>query len=552
MKRYMQHLIRSAEIRTEQFMNRQDLNPESIQYGGIRGEIWEPKPTVYALTTALSVYLNPDSRFYADAKLLQAMSMALDFVERTQREDGSLDFPSCNFRSAPDTSFCFKRLYAAWCLIRKRGRKEDQGLAALEQKYLVIMRRALEIICAGGFHTPNHRWAITAALLQGAELFADEPEYASRLKARAEQYLAEGIDGDEDGEYAERSTGNYNAVVNNAMIGMYQATGDETFLGYVRRNLSMMLIYIDPDDTIFTQNSTRQDQGKKKYADMYFYQYLYLCSREDDPVFDGAAHKIIRDNMARGDLAPDCLHQVMLQEEMENHTFTHYGFPESYRKFFTHSGVLRVRKPRYAYTVLRGKSAFLFFQAGAERVYFKIGESYCDIRNFLPSEIRETEDGCVLKGRANGWYYLPFTQKQGTSDWWAMDHAKREKLINSRLDVTVTIRELDDGLAITVKTEGLDRLPLRLETCIPAGAVLENPHFWMKAGAGEGMILREGQLTIRSGEETLTLGDGFGEHEFHGHYSGEEINTEGYTIFCNAYTPVEKTIRIAVKEKRQA
>ena len=55
MKRYMQHLIRGAEIRTEQFMNKQDRDPASIQYGGIRGAIWEAKPTIYALTAAVVV-----------------------------------------------------------------------------------------------------------------------------------------------------------------------------------------------------------------------------------------------------------------------------------------------------------------------------------------------------------------------------------------------------------------------------------------------------------------------------------------------------------------
>ena len=157
---------------------------------------------------------------------------------------------------------------------------------------------------------------------------------------------------------AERSTGNYNAVVNNAMMAMYQETGDEAFLGYVERNLSMMLTYMDPDDTIFTQNSTRQDQGKLEYADKYFYQYLYMCSREHCPAFDGAAHKIIKDNMERGDLAPDCLHIVMNHDEMMGYHFKEYGFLEEYRKFFRHAGVLRVRKPSYTYTVLNGKSAF--------------------------------------------------------------------------------------------------------------------------------------------------------------------------------------------------
>ena len=225
------------------------------------------------------------------------MDLALDFVGRTQREDGSFDFPSCNFKSAPDTAFCFKRLYAAWRLIKKRGKAEDTDLAVIEKKYLAIMHRALEAICTGGFHTPNHRWGIAAALLQGADLFAGEPEFAARLKARAGQYLAEGIDGDEDGEYAERSTGNYNGVVDKSLISAYEATGNEEFLGYVERNLDMMLYYIDGDDTIFTQNSTRQDHGTKLYPDKYFYLYTYMAAKTGNPLFDAAAHKSIKDNM---------------------------------------------------------------------------------------------------------------------------------------------------------------------------------------------------------------------------------------------------------------
>ena len=95
--------------------------------------------------------------------------------------------------------------------------------------------------------------------MQGANLFAEDAAFADSLRKRAAQYLAEGVDEDEDGEYAERSTGNYNAVVNNAMFAIGQETGEELYYDYARKNLKMMLLYIDPDDTIFTQNSSRQD-----------------------------------------------------------------------------------------------------------------------------------------------------------------------------------------------------------------------------------------------------------------------------------------------------
>ena len=547
MKRYMAHLLKGAEYRTKQFIGSQVKDPSSRQYGGMGGDIWEAKPTIYALSSALAVYFHEDSCFYKSEKLYQAVNLALDFIARIQREDGSFDYPSCNFKSAADTSFCFKRLIAAYRLLVKYGDSSDEEIIVLKEKYITIMHRALEAIREGGFHTPNHRWGIAAALLQGANLFAKEEEFAAGLKNRAEQYLAEGIDGDEDGEYAERSTGNYNAVVNNAMMAMYQETGDEAFLGYVERNLSMMLTYMDPDDTIFTQNSTRQDQGKLEYADKYFYQYLYMCSREKNPVFDGAAHKIIKDNMERGDLAPDCLHIVMNHEEMMVHHFEKYGFLEEYRKFFRHPGVLRVRKAAYTYTVLNGKSAFLYFKSKSTTLCVKIGESCCDIRNFIPQIIEELPDGCRLEAEVQSWYYLPFKEKQNTTDWWKMDQSRREKLISSQLKTTLEIREINQGLELNLKAEGLDRLPLRLEICIPAGVSIEHPAFALEAAAGERMILKDGYLEIHDGLTTMEIGPGFGEHSFKGHYSGEEINSTGYTVYANGYTPLEKRFYLMVK-----
>lgn len=543
MERYLPHLIRGAEQRTRDFLAMQVCDPLSPQNGGIRGDILDVKPTVYALTTAMACYLHPQSALYRQETLLRAMERAVQFVIRNQRENGSFDYPSCNFYSAPDTSFCFKRMISAYRLMTGCG-KDCAELSPLREAYRGLLHRALCGIRDGGFHTPNHRWAITAALMQGANLFAQEAEFAESLRARAGQYLAEGIDGDEDGEYAERSSGNYNAVVNNSMLALWQETGDETYLGYVRRNLAMMLTYIDPDGLMFTQNSTRQDLGRRDRPDRYFYQYLAVCSHEKNAEFDAAAHKIIADNLARGDLAPDCLHILMNHPELAAHRFTGCAYLSSYRKYYPHSRVLRVCRPDFTYTVMGGKSDFLYVKRGELMLCVKLGESYCAIRNFIPSGVETLEDGCRLTGTAEGWYYQPFREPPETFDWWEMDHSKREKLISSTLSTEVTIREEADGLAVSVHTEGLDRLPLRLEVCLPAGVTLSHEAFRMQAGAGGELILREGWLEARGGADAFAIGPGFGEHEFHGHYSGEEKNAAGFTVYCNAYTPVEKTIHI--------
>lgn len=551
MKRYIGHLIKSAEDRVAHFLAVQVNRPGSMMDGGMmEDDVIDVKPTVYVLANAVALYLNPESRYYRDEELMRAMDRAIDFVGRNQREDGTVDYTCCNFHSAPDTSFSFKRLIAAYRLMVKFSDRADTSL--LQEKYLAVMKRAAVGIRDGGFHTPNHRWGISAALLQAANLFADDRDFAESLRSRAAQYLNEGIDGNEDGEYAERSTGNYNAVVNNAMMALYQETEDPAYLGYVERNLCMMQNYIEPDDTIFTQNSTRQDQGKIMYADKYFYQYLYMAecpfiSEERRAEFDAAAHKIIRDNMERGDEAPDCLHIVMRHDEMMNHVFTHYGFKKTYRKYFEEAGVFRVKKENYAYTVMRGSSAFLYFHVKGLEVYVKIGESYCEIRNFVPQQLTVSENGCEMSAVANGWYYLPWKEKPDTSDWWKMDHTKRERLISSELHTFVSVKELEDGLELHIKTEGLDRLPLRLEVCIPAMTVVSNDHFCLAAQPGQSMILRDDKVEFALNDRIIEFGDGFGEHEFKGHYSGEEINADGYTVYCNACTPVEKTVTLRVK-----
>ena len=56
----------------------------------------------------------------------------------------------------------------------------------------------------------------------------------------------------------------------------------------------MMLMMIDADGTIFTENSLRQDKGRKEYGAKYFYQFLYVSkSKNNGDKFSAAAHQII-------------------------------------------------------------------------------------------------------------------------------------------------------------------------------------------------------------------------------------------------------------------
>lgn len=557
MKRYIDYLIRSEEHRVDEMLFLQIKDKNDLCYGLMRGDVIEAKPTIYMMATALALYLNSRSRYYKSEKLMEALQLAADGVARVQRKSGYIDYPCCNFFSAPDTSFCYKRLNDGYRLMKKYQDVADTTI--LQKKYLAIMRMAAEAIRDGGFHTPNHRWGICAALMQADKLFADDTEFAKSLMDRTVLYLQEGIDGNSEGEYAERSTGNYNAVVNNAMMAMYQCSKDVKYLGYVERNLNMMMYYIEPNDMVFTQNSTRQDQGKEIFMDKYLYQYLYLLAYdgtdgfikltpEEHARFDGAAHQIIKGCAETGRQAPNCLHLLMIYDKTLDYTFENCGFLKTYHKLFKEAGVLRVKKENYSYTVMKNRSAFLYFNVNGLEAFLKIGESYCEIRNFVPDEMDVQEGKTVLSHTARGWYYLPWKEKQNTSDWWQMDHKKRDLMITSDLHTQVVITELADGLEISVDTDGLERLPLRMELCVPSQTTLENDHFCMETVAGKSMVLSDDYVTMTKGLTSIEFGPGACEHHFKGHYSGEEVNADGYTIYCNTYTPTKRVYTLKVKQ----
>ncbi|MDN5378867.1 MAG: hypothetical protein PWQ76_1122, partial [Clostridiales bacterium] len=111
MKDYLKKIVADAEFRAENFMMNQILDSGSKEFGGFAKDmdIVQPKTTIYGVTTLISLYNFKDSRFYLNDEVLKRINIALDYIARFQREDGTFDYLSCNFYSAPDTAFCVKR-----------------------------------------------------------------------------------------------------------------------------------------------------------------------------------------------------------------------------------------------------------------------------------------------------------------------------------------------------------------------------------------------------------------------------------------------------------
>ncbi|MFC8680251.1 hypothetical protein ACFT30_01940 [Microbacterium ureisolvens] len=170
-----------------------------------------------------------------------------------------------NVDSPPDSSFTVNDvcdtlhligLAAAASAGASGAASEDLGAVAAE---LDTIADAVEpALLTGGVHTPNHRWEISAAL---ARLHRRRPSAA--LRARAEEWLAEGVDITPDGVFSERSA-NYAAYVSNPSLSVIaDELGRDDAREAVVRNLESTLGLIHPDDSVETVHSRRQDQLRR-------------------------------------------------------------------------------------------------------------------------------------------------------------------------------------------------------------------------------------------------------------------------------------------------
>src|SRR5690606_31865598 len=138
----------------------------------------------------------------------------------------------------------------------------------------------------GGVHTPNHRWDVAAALAQVNELYP-KAEYISRI----EEWLAEGIDQDQDGFFSERSPSYDAKVTAPALLHLALLLPRPQLLDHVRRNLRLLPYLVEPNGEVETVASRRQDQRQMNHVWIrdFYIPLRYLAVVDGDEVFTALA-----------------------------------------------------------------------------------------------------------------------------------------------------------------------------------------------------------------------------------------------------------------------
>jgi len=259
--------------------------------------------------TLVAAYRCPDSALHGSEQALAAARRHLLVLRALQTPTG-LFAGGDNVQSPPDSAFTVNDLCDAFVLADSGRADADgggAGLGSLAALLAEIASAASGALLAGGVHTPNHRWELSAALARLHRSFPDD-----RYLRRIEEWLSEGIDTDDEGLYSERSP-NYAAHVSNpSLLLLADVLGRPELRGVVERNLATTLDLIRPDGTVETVQSRRQDQNGRFPLAPYLYSYRLLAIRADRGDFSRAA----RLAAAPGIDDPGLLAQALLEPDL--------------------------------------------------------------------------------------------------------------------------------------------------------------------------------------------------------------------------------------------
>ena len=541
-------LVQANDDHIATLIDRQIQEAGSAFYGAVPDtlEIYHPGGAAGFIYHLLAGYFTSGSRYHGDTRLIRPCLDAAAYLEKVQYDDGTFDLLTTNFNSPPDTAFIMEPVCVVLGILRKArdaGPTVD-GLAELEEVLGRIAIKAGECLVTGGIHTPNHRWVVCRALARIHSLFPDE-----RYTGRIDQWLAEGIDIDPDGQYTEKSTGIYSIVVNESFITMARLLNRPELLVPVRKNLEMSWYYVHPSGEIVTGASGRQDRGRKVNITAYYHLYRGMAIRENNALFAGIASFIEQINDRQANYINTRLTSRLLsfldEPELRQALPTPEPLPDDYERVFIHSNVVRYRNGLASATVFSDNHNIFSFQKGGTVLdAVRLSASFFGKGQFKSESLEFEGDEVILKSEIKGRYMQPLPQEEipDDGDWHKMDREKREKTGWKHYLTTIRISRKEDGFLLNISSTGTERVPVAIELGFRTGGRLSGVS--PVPGIKDAWFLEEGYGEYKTGRQSIRFGPGQHAHGWT-QLRGALPKLAQQSVYITTYSPFEYELEIS-------
>lgn len=538
-----------AEV--EKTLSRQCLDP-TLPYYGVTPDFAKGycEPTMGCGNAALlmTAYYNPDAARYHDPLLLERAAMAMDYTLSMVHEDGSIDLMETNFHDATLNGFALHNLGPA-VLVMQRDSEHTPAEEALMEKCLSFVRSSADAMVNLGFHTPNHRWVTSASLAYCWRITGDE-----RCRRKIDDFLAEGVDCDENGEYTERSAGIYNCTCNQTLMIMADQLCMPELRAHVARNLRLAPVYFEPDDTVNTLNSTRQDMGRAPDRRVYYSNYLTAALEDGDGKFAYYADEMLKKTLGQfqygaGYTGVPQMSLFLLHPEWEERfaQITPVRPETDFERLMPDTGILRKRQGDLTLTLIKDRPLFCRVQAGSHLLTLRYAGSFFGNGQFQPQTLEAMEDGgyrMTMVKRAG--YKRPLNPPPASPMWKDMDHSKRETVAVQEYRVTVEVHLENRILTVRTRTEGCDNIPVKLELMLQPGGMLDVGTAEFFTRAGDYIFLRSGETTYTYSDfSRITVRGAFQAHNYGSNMRGAQPGDGGsLTLAMTAFSPSDETVTV--------
>jgi hypothetical protein len=511
---------------------------------------------LHRLMLMLVLYCQSKSVYYRDRELISMMERMAQAFLNTQLPSGNVTLYFCNIDSPPDTAFT---THLAATLAQLALRDGGPEAAKVTDTLLEFLRRASPALLRGGIHTPNHRWVMASALAKLEQLFGGD-EY----RRRAFEFLNEGLDITEYGEWTERSNAFYNAICAYYLYTVGLVFDHKPAMEAASRTLRMMCYLMHPGDTIVTEYSGRQDLGLIcRMDDRYYVAYHLFASYDQDPTLAAMA-KVADRTAPRGSLA---LLHWMLEPERMKLPDTVAELSDSYTVLFGEgnrarvpdrvpyagplvkhphgAAVLRHRRGKLSITAMAGQPDSIYLQYGEARMFgMKLGVGWFGVGAVaFPGIAKLAEDLFRMEIELEGCYFGPLADeytKPANGSYVDMPNHLRERVGVVKMTVAMEIRLLEDGMDVRVVSDDPRGLYLQAVCTFDEGGTL----------TGEGLVdtgratkrLSYGGALFRAGNDCIRVEGGAHEHD-ETTMRNDPINPYAINMTVNWITPADAWLR---------
>ncbi len=541
---FLRDLVRANDASIPAQLVRQERRADHRWLGGLPNDygIFTPRGTAGLVSSLACAIAASDSKYFRSTELAEPLRLATRYLLAAQHDDGTTDLPETNFHSPPDTAFCLEALCPAFILLHASPQPAVVAVADELGKFIV---KAGVGLTTGGVHTPNHRWVVCGALASINALFPNP-----KLIARVDEWLAETVDLDPDGQFTEKSTSVYSPVVDRALLTVARLLDRPALLEPVRRNLEMTRYYVHPDGEVVTEASRRQDRYQRGSMAKYYYSYRFLALRDGNGRFAAMARQI--EHNARPQLT-DELAAFLTEPALLRPLPADAPLPTNYAKVFSYSNLARIRRGAASGTVLAGNTTLFSFRKGAAALEaVRLASAFFGKGQFVSDDLVVRDGRFILRQELDGPYFQPLTAAQiadgehvrmapnGTLA--AGSRAARARSNLQHYEAAVEITEAAGTFTLAVSITGTPDVPVALELAFRSGGKLEG--VTPVVGIKDAFLLASGTGRYVFGDDTISFGPGHTEHTYT-QVRGALPKWDGQSVYLTGFTPFHTTLTIS-------